>query len=96
LFKEHIQQKCFIGKYPHTISILYLYKQKKLGNSEKNFGFRGVIDPAETDFSDFSIEYLGEYEAIISGLPTWGIFPYKRKFGDFFGLWGIRGFIGEF
>jgi hypothetical protein len=21
-FKEHIQQKCFIGKYPYTISIL--------------------------------------------------------------------------
>jgi hypothetical protein len=31
---------------------------------KENFGFRGVIDPAVTDFSDFSIEYLGEYEAI--------------------------------
>jgi hypothetical protein len=27
-------------------------------------GVSGVIDPAETDFGDFSIEYLGEYEVI--------------------------------
>jgi hypothetical protein len=26
--------------------------------------FSGVIDPAEADFEDFSIEYLGEYEAM--------------------------------
>jgi hypothetical protein len=27
-------------------------------------GYSAVTDPAETDFGDFSIEYLGEYEAI--------------------------------
>jgi hypothetical protein len=35
-FKENIQQKCFIGKYPHT-TVLYIYtlSKKKFGNSEK-------------------------------------------------------------
>jgi hypothetical protein len=35
-----------------------------LGILKKKIGFRGVIDPAETDFRDFRSDFLGEYEAI--------------------------------
>jgi hypothetical protein len=30
----------------------------------KNFGFRGLIETAESDFGDFRIDFLAEYEAI--------------------------------
>jgi hypothetical protein len=30
----------------------------------KNFGFRGLIETAESDFGDFRIDFLGAYEAI--------------------------------
>jgi hypothetical protein len=36
----------------------------KLEILEFMFGFSRVNDPAETDFDDFSIENLGEYETI--------------------------------
>jgi hypothetical protein len=31
---------------------------------QKKVGFRGLIDTAETDFGDFQIEFLGEFETI--------------------------------
>jgi hypothetical protein len=49
-----------------NIPIQYKYlKQKKVGGClDLIFGFSGVIDTAETDFSDFRSDYLGEYDAI--------------------------------
>jgi hypothetical protein len=37
-----------------------------------------------------------EEEGLVAGLPTWGIFPLKSQIWGFFGLWRIRGFLGEF
>jgi hypothetical protein len=49
-----------------NIPILYKYlKQKTVGGCrDLIFGFSGVNDTAEIDFSDFRSDYLGEYDAI--------------------------------
>jgi hypothetical protein len=82
------------------VSILYLYfKQKKFGNSENKF-------------SDFSIEYLGEYEAICKTVLAcysgtyMGLIDEKtesRKFRDTVPLkgtlwcyWHHGNFLGDF
>jgi hypothetical protein len=47
-------------------NILYIpsfYRKRSWGILDFIFGFRGVIDPAETDFGDFSIDFLSEYDA---------------------------------
>jgi hypothetical protein len=48
-------------KYPHTIPSLY--RKRSWGILDFIFGFRGGIDPVETDFGDFRIDFLGEYHA---------------------------------
>jgi hypothetical protein len=49
-----------------NIPILYKYlKQKKVrGCLDLIYSFSGVNDTAETDFGDFRIDYLGEYDVI--------------------------------
>jgi hypothetical protein len=59
-FQGNINKKYFKGKYPHTIPSLY--RRRSWGILDFIFGFRGVIDPKETDFGDFRIDFLGEYD----------------------------------
>jgi hypothetical protein len=35
-----------------------------MGTLTKYFVFRGLIETAESDFGDFRIDFLGEYEAL--------------------------------
>jgi hypothetical protein len=35
-----------------------------MGTLTKNFGVRGLIETAESDFGDFRTDFLGEHEAI--------------------------------
>jgi hypothetical protein len=43
---------------PNTAPVSVLWSEKHLEILYIISGFRGFIDPAETDFSDFCIEYL--------------------------------------
>jgi hypothetical protein len=45
----------------HTIPSLY--GKRSWWILDFIFGFRGVIDPAETDFGYFRIDFLGEHDA---------------------------------
>jgi hypothetical protein len=61
LFKgssKNISKANTVSSY-HTITL----QKRSWGILDFIFGFRGVIDPAETDFGYLRIDFLGEYDA---------------------------------
>jgi hypothetical protein len=49
-----------------------------MGDSEKKVGSRDLVETSESDFSDFRIGYLDEYEAICEKALARESGPYRR------------------